>query len=69
MSATTQTVGKAVNEYVRQTPEPTYEDVVSAVSDEVSASSGEVRDAIEKLVANGFIYKIEEDGATVVKVA
>jgi len=63
------TVGKAITDYVERNPADGYETIVSAVADELNVSKGSVIDEVEKLEQEGFVYLIEVEETTEVKVA
>ena len=69
MSVDGLTVRKAVHDYVESEPRATYDTVVEAVCTTVGATERRVCDEIEKMEQNAFLYLVEGDAETVVKVA
>jgi len=69
MSVDGLTVRKAVHDYVQANPRADYDTVVESVCDTLNATEKRVCDEIEKMEQNGFLYLIESDTETVVKVA
>jgi len=63
------TVRKAIHGYVQANPRADYDTVVESVCATLNATEKRVCDEIEKLEQNGFLYLVESDAETVVKVA
>jgi DNA-binding MarR family transcriptional regulator len=62
------TIRKAVNDYIQNNPQSTYASVVESVADELSVVQNRVRDELDRMEKNGFIYCVDSDDGTVVKV-
>lgn len=63
------TVRKAVHSFVKENPQAAYDEVVKSVCDETGATEKQVCDEVDNLEANGFLYLVESDETTEVKVA
>jgi hypothetical protein len=69
MSVDGLTVRKAVHDYVSENPRADYDTVVANVCDTVNATEKRVCDEIKKMEENGFVYLVDAEEATEVKVA
>jgi len=69
MSVDGGTVRNAVHDFVSENPRADYDTVVETVCDAVNATEKQVCDEISKLEKHGFLYLVEAEDATEVKVA